>query len=214
MVQHLRIKNSGQTRVKKSRWRNSSYEISQVLSLDNDPCENQFEFMWPERQIGQLGECNVLKNIRHANICRFKSYDNGTSKIKEYCVFCLSIAKKVIGFGSVSYESKWVASNVCLMQTRIKKFIIEILFAVDYLHEREIIHRDLKPRNIFVKGKDYAIQIDDLGIACRSGSGTTMVEDVGTLLYQNLEIVDDLSSQGAEGYDCETDILSLGCLIL
>jgi serine/threonine protein kinase len=101
-----------------------------------------------------------------------------------------------------------------LTETRIKKFIIEILSAVDYLHEREIIHRDLKPSNIFLKGKDYAIQIGDFGIACSSGRGTTMVEDVGTLLYQSPEILDDPSGQGAEGYDCRTDIWSLGCIIL
>ena len=41
-----------------------------------------------------------------------------------------------------------------------------------------------------------------------------MVEDVGTLLYQSPEILDDPSGQGAEGYDCRTDIWSLGCIIL
>jgi NIMA (never in mitosis gene a)-related kinase len=42
-----------------------------------------------------------------------------------------------------------------LTEARIKRLIIEILLAIDYLHSNEIIHRDLKPSNIFLKGKEY-----------------------------------------------------------
>jgi translation initiation factor 2-alpha kinase 3 len=42
---------------------------------------------------------------------------------------------------------------------------------MDYLHEQNIIHRDLKPSNIFLKGKDYTVQIGDFGIACNNESG-------------------------------------------
>ena len=169
--------------------------MKQVKFSDTDPCDLN----------DKLSECNVLKNIRHANICRFKSYfqDQGILCILfEYC-----------DKGDLEAYLK-NQNGFRLTETRIKKFIIEILSAVDYLHERDIIHRDLKPSNIFLKGKDYTIQIGDFGIACSSGRGTTMVEDVGTLLYQSPEILDDPSGQGAEGYDCRTDIWSLGCIIL
>jgi serine/threonine protein kinase len=99
-----------------------------------------------------------------------------------------------------------------LTETRIKRFIIEILLAVDHLHSNEIIHRDLKPSNIFLKGKDYQVQLGDFGIAC-NGGGQTRVEDVGTLLYQSPEVLDSPSG-GGDGYDCRTDIWSLGCIIL
>lgn len=81
---------------------------------------------------------------------------------------------------------------------------------MDYLHSQEIIHRDLKPSNIFLKSKEYTVQIGDFGIACNSFNGC-IIEDVGTLLYQSPEILEN--GDGAEGYDSRTDIWSLGCII-
>lgn len=70
----------------------------------------------------------------------------------------------------------------------MKKFIIEILLALEYLHSQNIIHRDVKPSNLFLKGKDYSIQLGDFGIAVRN-NGLNMVEDAGTLLYQAPEML-------------------------
>ena len=36
----------------------------------------------------------------------------------------------------------------------IRKFLRELLSAVDYLHSKSIVHRDLKPGNILIKVKD------------------------------------------------------------
>jgi serine/threonine protein kinase len=70
-----------------------------------------------------------------------------------------------------------------LSETRIKKFVVEMFLAVEYLHSIKIIHRDLKPSNIFLKNKDYSVQIGDFGIAAATGNGFSLVEDVGTLAY-------------------------------
>ena len=42
---------------------------------------------------------------------------------------------------------------------------------------------------------------------------STVIEDVGTLLYNSPEILDDPTGKGSNGYDCRTDIWSLGCCI-
>ena len=65
-----------------------------------------------------------------------------------------------------------------------------MFLAVEYLHSIKIIHRDLKPSNIFLKNKDYSVQIGDFGIAAATDNGFTLVEDVGTLAYQAPEVFD------------------------
>ena len=86
---------------------------------------------------------------------------------------------------------------------------------MDYLHGENIIHRDLKPSNIFLKGKDYTVQIGDFGIACNNQSGQTRVEDVGTLLYQSPEILtDNVNTKSSSGHDSRTDVWSFGCILI
>jgi serine/threonine protein kinase len=81
------------------------------------------------------------------------------------------------------------------------------LLALEYLHAQNIIHRDLKPKNVFLKGKEYTVQLGDFGIAAQNKFGVTRVEDVGTMLYQAPEMF-----EGQE-YDERADIWSLGCTI-
>ena len=100
-----------------------------------------------------------------------------------------------------------------MSESRIKRFILESLLAIDYLHSQNIIHRDLKPSNIFLRGKEYTVQLGDFGTSCMNLNSQTRVEDVGTLLYNSPEILDDPSGKGSKGYDCRTDVWSLGCII-
>jgi len=49
-------------------------------------------------------------------------------------------------------------------EVKVKKFIIEILLALDCIHDQNIVHRDLKPSNIFVKGRSLDVKIGDFGV--------------------------------------------------
>ena len=75
-----------------------------------------------------------------------------------------------------------------MSETRIKRFILEITLALDYLHSSSILHRDIKPSNIFLKSKDYTVQIGDFGIAAQTDG--VVIEDVGSLAYQAPEMLD------------------------
>jgi NIMA (never in mitosis gene a)-related kinase len=94
-----------------------------------------------------------------------------------------------------------------LRESRIRKFIIEILLALDCIHDLKIVHRDLKPSNIFIKGKNLEIKIGDFGISKMMSGKSISNCNMGTLCYSSPEVV-----QRRE-YDQRTDIWSLGCVI-
>ena len=122
-----------------------------------------------------------MKSLRHPNICRFKNsfYDAGKlCIISEYC------DRGDLDAFLRNQKGNW------LSEYRIKKFIVETILAIDILHSKNIIHRDLKPSNIFLRGKDYTVQLGDFGTSCMTLTNTR-VEDVGTLLYNSPEILDD-----------------------
>jgi eukaryotic-like serine/threonine-protein kinase len=85
------------------------------------------------------------------------------------------------------------------------RYIMQVLDALTYSHERGVVHRDIKPANILV-GAGGVVKLTDFGIA-RSTSevrltGTGLA--VGTLAYMSPEQI------GAGQVDARSDLYSLG----
>lgn len=54
--------------------------------------------------------------------------------------------------------------------TRIRKYIYQLLRAINYMHDKDVIHRDIKPENLLISNKGK-LKICDFGFA-RNWSNT------------------------------------------
>ena len=92
----------------------------------------------------------------------------------------------------------------------IKKWCIEILHGLNYLHSRTphpIIHRDIKCDNIFIDSNEGKIRIGDLGLATSSNNDVPAGSVLGTPEYMAPEIF-----QGV--YTTKVDIYAFGMTLL
>jgi len=88
----------------------------------------------------------------------------------------------------------------------IKKYMIQLLIAIEYLHSNGIIHRDLKPDNILWFKEGY-IKICDFGMSkVESRNGPHTPRTISTW-YRPPEIIYERS------YDTKADIWSTGLIM-
>lgn len=103
----------------------------------------------------------------------------------------------------------YVKKHGAMQLDEAARLMVEILEAMQYVHEQGRIHRDIKPSNIMLR-PDGSICIIDFGIAkdARIGSsGRTVGRIIGTDGYMSPEQATGLN------IDKRTDIYSLGCVL-
>lgn len=87
---------------------------------------------------------------------------------------------------------------------------VQILHALEYIHNHGVVHRDLKPENIMVDDNDH-VKLIDFGIASKEGAKrityTGYTQAMGTPNYISPEQV-----KGKRG-DARSDLYSLGIML-
>jgi hypothetical protein len=93
-----------------------------------------------------------------------------------------------------------------LPSEEVQRLALEILEAVDYLHQSGVVHRDLKPANIFLENGQ--IKIGDHGLAKGIGphQSAAQTASVGTIHYMAPEM-----SKG--NYSCQIDLYAVGIIL-
>ena len=130
--------------------------------------------------ITSLREISVLKKCRHANIVNLLDVVVGKKRdgiflVFEYCEHDLS--------------SLLTAFKNPFSESEIKCLIIQLLSALEYVHENYIIHRDIKLSNLLYNNQGV-LKIADFGLArSYSDPPVLMTRTVVTLWYRSPELL-------------------------
>ncbi|OXG28291.1 STE-group protein kinase [Cryptococcus neoformans Ze90-1] len=152
-----------------------------------------------------MSEIDLLKNLNHANIVKYKGFARDKENlwiILEYCEngSLQTILKK---FG------KFPESLVAV-------YISQVLEGLIYLHEQGVIHRDIKGANILTN-KDGSVKLADFGVSSRAP--TAVLDQSGKSKEGEAEVVGSPYWMAPEvieqsGASTASDIWSVGCVVV
>ena len=133
--------------------------------------------------------------IDHPNIIRLYSYYENNDNI--YLI--LEYLNKGTLFSKIRKKKK-------LSEKESFNYFIQILNAINFLHENHFVHRDIKPENILLDSNDN-VKLCDFGWCVNLKKNETRKTFCGTFEYMAPEIVYE------ENYDTSVDIWALGILL-
>ena len=89
----------------------------------------------------------------------------------------------------------------------VRKYIYQVLKALDFCHSVGIMHRDVKPHNIMIDHERGQVRLIDWGLAEFYHPGTEYNVRVASRYFKAPELLVDYKM-----YDYSTDLWSLGCM--
>ncbi|KAL2501156.1 putative LRR receptor-like serine/threonine-protein kinase [Forsythia ovata] len=147
-------------------------------------------------------ECEVLRNLRHRNLCKVIS----TCSNQDFKALVLEYMSN----GSLE---KWLYSDDFLLDILQRiNIMIDVACALEYLHygySTYIVHCDLKPSNVLLD-EDMVAHLSDFGIAKLLGEGESnaLTITMGTLGY----IAPEYGLEGSVSIRC--DVYSYGIMLM
>jgi len=122
-------------------------------------------------------------------------------------VYPVKISDKVLylNYGGISLK-ECIVHNGPFIWSELRKILVQILKALDYIHKKKLIHCDIKPDNLLMlqrNGKSI-IYICDFNISSFNNGNNS--GSVYTISYRPLETLNN-------HYDERSDIWALGCTL-
>lgn len=166
------------------------------------------------------GEVETLMLLNHPNIVRmddvFQDADNLWIVMEYLAGGELGQLLKAANKANTAAPNEPPARGF-FTEANVRKIVLYLLFALQYLHERGFVHRDLKPANCLLSNRDEPlVKIADFGFAVLAGSDESLRCYCGTVAYMAPEILlnlpygkpVDMWAMGVIVYQ----LMSLGCL--
>lgn len=159
-------------------------------------------------------EVSILSNLRQKE-------KNNISKLFEYFIFRgkIHIVFKLydITLHSMIYDNKYRQK----LELNRKKYIIQLISAIDYLNKNNIVHSDLKPNNIVLKDSFFNdVILIDFGCAQITKDGLITNKKYScdqnklqTVSYRAPEIVMNILFNLNLDCNYKIDMWSLGCIV-
>ncbi|XP_056667103.1 cyclin-dependent kinase-like 3 isoform X2 [Monodelphis domestica] len=154
----------------------------------------------PEKSVNKIAmrEIKFLKQFRHENLVNLIEVFRQKKKIHLVFEFIDHTVLDELQHYCHGLESK-----------RLRKYLFQILRAIEYLHNNNIIHRDIKPENILVSQSGIT-KLCDFGFArTLAAPGDIYTDYVATRWYRAPELVLKDTTYGKP-----VDIWALGCMII
>jgi len=149
-----------------------------------------------KRQIDR--EQNILLRLKHPNIVNLKKVVNDEKQGRSYMIF---------EYASQGELFDYIVAHGRLSERDARKFMRQIVSALEYCHSLLIIHRDLKPENLLLD-EGYNIKISDFGLSNIMEPGKRFNTFCGSLHYACPEIL-----RGEEYVGPGVDIWSIGVIL-
>ncbi|XP_042541781.1 sperm motility kinase 2B-like [Dipodomys spectabilis] len=142
-------------------------------------------------------EVEIVKALNHPHMIRVYQVIQG----EEYVYLVMEMATK----GNLQM---WIEESGHLFEAEARRFLKQIVSAVQYFHVNQIAHLDLKPDNILLDGNGNA-KVSDFGLSMRIAPGQLLTEIRGAYVYRAPEIY---LRQQYNGF--KVDVWCLGTILL